>query len=384
MIMLWLSGLASLMAAAGCLYLIAATVLLGRFARRPLPRAAATPGVTILKPLHGEEPGLFENLASFWSQDYGGPVQMICGVHDATDPAAAVVERLRAARPDAAIDLVADPALHGQNRKVSNLVNMAPRMAHELIALSDADIRVGPQYLSGVVAALTQAGVAGVTCAYYGIAASGLPSRLVALGINGHFLPSVVVGVASGRATPCFGSTIALRSRTLAEIGGFAAFVDLLADDYALGAALRERGKVAIPPLLVAHVCGEASWRAMWRHELRWSRTVRGIDPAGHVGSIVTHPLPWALVALAVAPGPLVLAAALLVLLALACRIALVWRVGQVGGCPQPYWLVPPRDLLSFAVFLASFLGRNVSWKDRRFLVGADGHMRPQERAIEP
>jgi ceramide glucosyltransferase len=370
MLAYWSSVAALLIAVVGCGYLIVATILTGRCARAPMPSSTATPAVTILKPLYGDEQGLFDNLGSFAQQRYAGAVQMVCGVADARDGAIAVVERLREEAATRDIELVIDPTIHGANRKVASLINMAPRIRHDVVIISDSDIRAEPDYLARVTAALQQDRVGAVTCLYHGVAAGGLWSQLGALAINAHFLPSVVVGVASGLAQPCFGSTIALRRSTLAAIGGFAAFADRLDDDYAIGAAVHRQGHaVAIPPFTVAHLCSEPSFKDLWRHELRWARTIRSIDPLGHAGSAVTHALPFALIAMLLAPWSGLLApAAAVALAAVLCRAVLVRRIAQAFGLPpQPNWLLPVRDLVSFAVFVASFLGRRVSWKGHRY-----------------
>jgi len=371
MIAYWSSIAALLLAIVGCGYLLAATVLVGRFARAQTPpTTASTPRVTILKPLYGDEAGLFENLMSFAEQRYAGTVQIVCGVADAHDPAIAVVERLRGSPATRNLELIIDSTLHGANRKVSNLINMAPRIRHDVVILSDSDIRVAPDYLARVVAALQQPSVGAVTCLYHGVAAGDPWSQLGALFINAHFLPSVVLGLGSGLAQPCFGSTIALERSTLDAIGGFAAFVDRLDDDYAIGAAVRERGDlVAIPPFTVAHLCSEPSLNELWRHELRWARTIRNIAPLGHAGSAVMHPLAWAVIALAFSPwSGLLLPAIAATVAATLCRVVLLHGVARGFKLPsQPYWLVPVRDLLSFSVFVASFLGRGVSWKGHRY-----------------
>jgi ceramide glucosyltransferase len=375
--LVWGSVAASLIALVGCGYLVAAALLVGRFMRRRgRASPAATPDVTILKPLHGDEPGLLDNLASFCVQDYPGRVRIICGVQDPDDRAVAVVERLRARMSACAIDLVVETKLHGLNRKVSNLVNMAPSIRGDIVILSDSDIRVEPTYLRQAVAALEQPGVGGVTCLYYGVPVAGLWARLSALGINAHFLPSVIVGVSLGLAHPCFGSTVALRRSTLDQIGGFAAFADCIADDYAIGDALRAHGgTVAIPPFAVVHSCAQTSARQLWLHELRWARTIRSVDPAGYAGSVIAHPLPWALIAILLGASSAAFWPAVgLALAAIACRMALLRRVEQAGALPpQPYWLVPARDLLSFAVFVVSFLGRGVSWKGHHYRMLAGG-----------
>ncbi len=168
-----------------------------------------------------------------------------------------------------------------------------------MIVLADSDMLVGRDYLDRVVAALERPGVGAVTCLYRGIAVPGIWSRLATQWIDFHFLPSVVVGMALGLAKPCFGSTIALRRDTLERIGGFMAFKDRLADDYAIGEAVRGLGlSVAVPrDLVLGHTCTAASFGALLRQELRWSRTIRSLDPAGFVGSAVTHPIAWATLA---------------------------------------------------------------------------------------
>jgi len=377
MILFWSSVAASVVALVGCGYLVTAAILVGRFARdRASVCPAPAPGVTVLKPLHGDEPGLFDNLTSFCVQNYPGRQQIVCGVQDADDAAIAVVERLRELHADHDVDLVIETKVHGLNRKVSNLVNMAPRIRHDVVVLADSDMRVNPDYLSRVIAALAEPGIGAVTCLYYGVALTGIWARLCALVINAQFLPSVVVGVALGLARPCFGSTLALRRATLAEIGGFRPFADCLADDYAMGEALRAHGReISIPPFAVAHICTQTSLRELWRHELRWARTVRSIDPAGYAGSIVSHALPWALVAALVGAGSAALLPAIgLTIAAIAGRMALLRRVERAYALPpQAYWLVPACDLLSFAVFVFSFLSWEVSWKGRRLRMVAGG-----------
>ena len=377
MMLLWLSVTASLVAVAGCGFLLTVTILVARATGSPArPRAVVVPAVTVLKPLHGDEPGLLDNLGSFCSQDYPGPIQVVFGVQDPGDGAVAVVEHLQKTQAGRDLDLVIETKVHGLNRKVSNLVNMAPRIRHDVVVLADSDMRVDPGYLSRVTAALDEPGVGAVTCLYYGVPVAGVWSSLSALAINAHFLPGVVFGLAIGLARPCFGSTLALRRQTLGEIGGFIAFVDCLADDYAMGAALRARGHtISIPPFAVAHMCTEASARDFWRHELRWARTIKSIDPLGYAGSILAHPLPWALIAALLGAGSTAFLPAIAIALAsIGCRVALLRKVERAYALhPQAYWLVPARDLLSFILFVVSFFGRDVSWKGHRYRMVAGG-----------
>jgi ceramide glucosyltransferase len=365
-------SLCLVLAGLGCLYLLLACGVSLGFAIDATPKPAISPGATILKPLHGEEPVLRENLASFCNQDYGGEIQLIFGVKNPEDPAIAVVQGLAASFPARRIELVIDPAIHGTNLKISNLINMVGRARHDLIVLADSDIRVSRDYLEHIVAALEAPGVGAATCLYHGVAAGGLWSKLAALAIDGYFLPNVLVGLRSRLATPCFGSTIALWRRHLDEIGGLAALSNCLADDYAMGAALRRKGlKVAIPNMLVGHSCAEGSLKELWNHELRWARTIRTVDPRGYAGSLITHPLPFAL--LAIGAGASAWGAALAII-AISCRIVLLLATaGRHNLATPPYWLTPLRDLLSFAVYVWSFRRRGVEWRGHRYVVEASG-----------
>ena len=183
-----------------------------------------------------------------------------------------------------------------------------------------------------------------------------------------------MVGLAVGLARPCFGSTLALRRQTLGAIGGFKPFINCLADDYAMGEALRSRGcTISIPPFAIAHMCTLSSPREFWHHELRWARTIKSIDPVGYAGSIVAHPLPWALIAALLGAGSIALVPAIAIAVAsIVCRMALLRQVERAYALPpQAYWLVPARDVLSFILFVVSFLGRSVSWKGYRYRIVA-------------
>ena len=362
------------LAAAGCLYLIVAAAV-ARLPSGGRAAAAPPPAVSVLKPLHGDEPRLFDDLATFCAQDYPAPVEIVCGVRDPTDSAIAVVKRAQAAFPDADLKLVVDETPLGANLKVANLANIARRAGRDCLVISDSDIAVEPRYLERVAATLAGAGVGAVTCFYYGAAATGFWSQLSALAIDAHFLPNALFGLGAGLATPCFGSTIALTRARLTEIGGFEAVADRLADDYAIGEAVRARGlSVAVADVLVAHSCAETSFGELWRHELRWARTIRSVAPLGYAGSFLTHPLGAALIAAATGAPAL---GAGLAALAIVCRIVLFGAIRRrFGFAAPPSWLLPLRDLLSFATFVAGFFGGALSWRDKRFDLRPDGRLR--------
>jgi ceramide glucosyltransferase len=363
----------------GSAYASFAAILLGRFfARSPITEEPIhAPLVTILKPLCGAEPELEANLASFCHQIYPGQVQIVLGIQDAADPAAAIARRLISAHSHVAIDVEINAQSHGANRKISNVLNSVTHSRGEIIVLSDSDIRVGPNYLRQITDALHAPGVGLVTCLYRGLPVTGVWSRFAAAEIDHRFLPSVLVGLRLGLAKPCFGSTMALRAETLRQVGGFAAFADQLADDYAIGAAVRRLGlEVTIPPMVVDHVCSEHSFVELARRELRWARTIRLVDPLGYRGSVVTHPLPFALVAAALqgfAPASLAILG-----LVLACGLLVPLQFARsLGGGRVPIWLAPVRDLLSFAIFLVSFLPWRIMWRGRRYKVSSDGTLTP-------
>jgi len=384
--LLWLSPLCLVIAGAGCLYALAAALLVTRYGARPVPALPAVgehPAVTVLKPLCGLEPNLYENLETVLRQDYPGAVQIVFGVQNAADPAIGVVERLRAAYPNAWIDLVVDARQHGSNRKVSNLINMSERIAHPVIVLADSDMVVAPDYLARIVAELSQPGVTGVTCLYHGVPAfpganvKGAMGQLSALAIDGQFLPNVVMGVSLGLAKPCFGSTVAFTRDSLEAVGGFRRFRNDLADDYAVGAALRGLGgRVVIPSFTIGHTCVDTDLAGLWRHELRWNRTIRTVDPVGYAGSVVTHAFPIALLG-ALLPGAGTAALAVAAS-ALACRFLLCRQVEQAFGVPpRATWLLPIRDILSVLNFSCAFLSGAVTWKGHDYHVVADGTLIP-------
>ncbi|WP_371824226.1 bacteriohopanetetrol glucosamine biosynthesis glycosyltransferase HpnI [Methylosinus sp. KRF6] len=354
------SDISSAMAIVGCVYLLVASAVVLRFSRRRgQPKAPAVP-VTILKPLHGAEPRLAERIQAYCEQRYEGELQMICGVRDHADPATEAV-RIAQDAVGPRIELRIDPLQHGGNRKVSNLVNMARDARHEILVLSDSDIEVDQNYLTNVVSWFAQPDVGAVTCLYHGVPSKALWSRYAALAINAHFLPSVVLAISFGLARPCFGSTIAIRQSTLQNIGGLQAFADCLADDHAIGMAVRSAGrKVSIATSSLGHLCFEKSLKALFSNEVRAARTIRQICPLGHCGSVITHPLPMALIDFTVGGHH----GLVLIVAALASRALLCESVRHAFGLArQPHELIPARDLLSFAVFVTSLFGHSVEWR---------------------
>jgi ceramide glucosyltransferase len=369
-----LAILAGVLTLCGIGYLIASLIGLRRFIRLRDPILADLPPVTVLKPLHGAEPHLYENLASFCRQTYPS-FQIVFGIRRSHDPAIGIVRRLQADFPDLDLVLVLDPAVHGTNYKISNLMNMLSAAKHEILVIADSDMAVTPDYLSVIASALKDPAVGLATCLYAGQPMEGLWSKLGAAHINHGFFPSVLVGrVVNGRAG-CFGATMALRRADLEAIGGFHALRNLLADDYFLGAKVQALGKTLhLTGMVVDDYVFEPSLRKLFLHELRWARTIRSIAPVDFAGTLVTHPLAWSFAALALSLGEawaIGLCAA-----AFAVRIMTIRVFDHTLGTPRtPTYLIPIRDLLSFVVLAAAYSGRTVAWRDRWFRVDADGQL---------
>jgi len=377
----WTAELCVAGAVLGCIYALLVSVLVVRYARARNTRRGAAIPVSILKPLHGTEPRLFAQLASFCNQDYGAPIQIVFGTQDPHDPALSVVERLKAALPDKRLDVKIDSREHGSNRKVSNLVNMMPLARHDVLIVADSDIKVGPNYLSQLIAELQTPGVGAVTCLYHGIGGAGIWSRLAASAINTHFIPQVIMALGFRLAQPCFGATIAIRRETLNRIGGFSSFADYLAEDYAMGDSVRALGeKVTVPPFVVGHVCYENDMAELLDQQLRFSRTIRSIDPIGYAGSIITHPLPLALIAaLLGGEGTIPLLVAVL-----ACRGILCLAVERAFGFSgESVWLIPLQDLISFGAYCAAFFGTAVNWHGQRYRL-SNGRLVPDQSETAP
>lgn len=367
-------GWTSLMLAqVGALYMVVAGSSAITAFKRAKRRSGSSPAVTIIKPLKGAQEGLGEILERFCRQDYAGETQILFGVSDANDPAIGVVRALQRRHPDFDIELRIDPRIHGANLKASNLINIVGAAKHNVLVLSDADIIVGPDYLRTVVDTLAEPGVGLVTCFYVGSERDGLWSQLSAMAINYQFIPGAVLGKTLGLAEPCFGSTVAMRAHLLDRVGGFAAFANHLADDYEIGRAVRSLGlTIAMPPMVVAHVCDEATAGQFAGRELRWGRAVRQINPWGYVGSIISYPLALTLIATALlGPLPLMLdLVAATIVMRISFKLAFDAATGASAG---RWWLIPVSDLLAFGLFVASFGINRVGWRGSSFRVSREG-----------
>jgi len=319
------------------------------------PEGTGLRPVSVLKPLCGADPRLYENLAGLCRQQHPA-FQLVFGVRAPDDAAIAVVERLQADFPDCDIVLVIDPRVHGSNLKVSNLINLLPQARYTWLVVADSDIAVQPDYLARVTAPLSDATVGVVTCLYRGRPASGLWSLLGAQFIDDWFAPSVRVAHGFGSSRFSFGATIALRRDVLDAIGGFSSLSNRLADDFWLGELTRHQGlRTVLSDVIVLTDVTETRLAALWAHELRWLRTIRSLNPAGFAFTFITFTWPMLALACWLAPTPIVLGVSLAGVSA-RCMLA-----GGAGAALR----APLRDTLLLAGWATAMFGQHVRWRDQ-------------------
>ena len=334
-------------AVAGAYQALAAIASLWRLARRD-PVARELPPVSILKPVYGLDPHFAECIRSHAAQDYP-EYEILFGVRDPADPAVAVIEKLGCEKVR-----VIQSGTAARNGKVGVLADLAAAAQYPILVVNDSDIRVPRDYLKRIVAPLEDPRIGMVTCLYRARADSW-PGRLEALGIATDFAPSVLVAPLVGVSEFALGSTMAFRAADLARAGGFAAIADYIADDYQLSRRIRGLGlKVHIARCVVETSLGAPSWTAVWRHQVRWARTIRVSRGGGYLGLPVTNATLWAIV-LGNWPllGVRLLAGVLAGAAVLRDRNALRYA-----------WLIPLRDLGGLAVWLAGLFGSEVHWRD--------------------
>jgi ceramide glucosyltransferase len=328
------------------------------------------PSVSMLKPLKGTDPDIYESFRSHCLQDYP-EYEIIFGVSDADDPAVVSVHQLQREFPDRAIRLVVSPNKLGANVKVSNLEQMLSTARHQHLLVNDSDIRVEPDYLRRVIAPLVDERVGMVTCLYRGVAASTFGSQLESLGISTDFCPGVLVArQLEGGLRFGLGSTLAFRRADLERIGGFKSIVDFLADDYELGRRIAGLGlRVVLSDIVVETHLPAYDLRGFFAHQLRWARGVRDSRAAGYLGLVSTYGLMWALLALIAAraaPWSWALLG-VIVLLRLAVALTVGKSVLRDSQLLKHLWLLPVRDLVAVLVWIASFAGHTVTWRGDRF-----------------
>lgn len=357
-----------------CIYCLICLWAAAGFARDPKKPASADnflPPVSILKPLKGIDPEIYESFRSHCAQDYP-KYEIIFGVSEPDDPVIEAVRRLQQEFPERKIRLVECKEKLGTNIKVSNLAQMLPATAFEYLTVNDSDIRVPPDYLRRVISLLRDDGTGMVTCPYRGVPADTLGSRLEALGISTDFCPSVLVARRLEGIRFALGSTMAFRRKDLQKIGGFEAIVDYLADDYELGKRIAGLSlNVHLADLAVETFLPPYSLGEFFAHQVRWARGVRDARRGGYLGLIFTFGTFWATVALLASRGAIWTWAALAAVLALRWCVALRVGAGIIGDsyAKKNWWLLPLRDLCAAGVWFASLFGHTVTWRGERYVL---------------
>ncbi len=355
------------------LYYLLAIYSARRFFRTaPPPNNDFTPPVSILKPVRGLDTDAYNNFSSFCRLDYPDYEILFCVADDA-DPAIPVIEKLKADFPQRQIRLLIGVVAIGANAKVNKLCRLAREAQHDLLVMSDSDIVVAPNYLRAVVAPFRDARVGAVTCMYLGLTAPGLGPELEAIGATSDFFAAVIVARQLRGVDFGLGATIATTRRHLAEVGGFEAFADYLADDYELCHRIAKRGhRVELIPHAVHTHYPPENFSEFFAHQLRWSLAFRASRLDGYLGMVFMQGLPWSVAAAfyACAMGNGLLAASY-VAAYLVPRCLLAWEMG-VRGFKDPlirrkWWLVPLRDLAWFVVWLAGLFRNRLIWRGTKF-----------------
>src|ERR1051325_955717 len=342
-----------------------------RFSRRPQETSndEFSPHVSVLKPVHGVDFGSEENFASFCRQNYPN-YEILFAVNGESDPAVPLIRKLIASYPGRKIRLVISAPFLGENRKVNNLALMVREASHEILAITDGDVRVGPDYLRNVVVPFADNATGAVTSLYRGVTQRSFFGELEALGAATDFAAGVLVAERTEGLHFALGASIVTTKSWIQRIGGLEPIAHLLADDYELGNRIAGAGgEVILSSEVVATMYPMQTLQGFWDHQLRWARTVRLCRPVSYIGLIFTHGLPWAAVAAILAHTKLVAAACIAGYLL--PRLAVAWAVGvRVLGddtVRRRWWLIPVRDAIHFVIWLASFGSNRVTWGDAQF-----------------
>jgi ceramide glucosyltransferase len=337
--------------------------------RLPPVNRTFTPPVSIIKPVRNVDREAYENFASFCRLDYP-EYEIVFAVADRDDPVIPVIKKLQKSFPTCSIRLVTTVANLGANNKVNNLCQLVQEAKHELIVVSDSDVRVEPDYLRNVVAPFSDPQMGVVTTLYRGISGRGLTSALGDLGMYTDSAPGALVArKLEGKMRFAFGWTMATTKKVLSEIGGFESMVNHHSDDFELGNRISKLGyRVELMRKPVSMVLPDESFREFLKHELRWSIGLRNVRPVGYVGMLLTHGLPWTFLAgsVAVAAGWGSIAVAYAVAY-LALRLGAVWTTAVWGlgdsKIGRKLYLVPLRDAISFVVWVRGFFSNRIVWR---------------------
>ena len=360
---------------AGSLVYCALVVVAVHKYRRVTPaRGGERTPISILKPLAGLDLGLEENLRSFFGQRYAGAFEILLAVRRGDDPAVAVVEKLRGEFPQIPSRLIVTGEPPYANAKVYSLDRMMREARHDLLVMSDSDIRVDERMLEVVAGEFADEGVGLATCPYRAIAGASLWSRLEAAGMDTEFWGGALVARMLEGMKFAVGPTIVARRKVLEKIGGWDAVKEYLAEDFVLGQKAAETGAgVILSSYVIEHRIGSHDLRTNFGHRLRWARSTRRSRPAGYVGQVFTNPLPVALALVAIAPGwwPALVATVLM----------RTWAAHAVAskalGARVAWALLPLQDLLSFGFWTAGFFGNSIHWRGHTYRLLRDGRFVP-------
>ena len=365
-----------------------------RQARLDAIRAASVsdellPPVTILKPVHGIEPRLAENLESFFQQDYPN-FEVVFGARDADDSALAVAEQVRARYPHLKSAIILSGAPTWPNAKVFSLAKMIAASAHDYLVISDSDVKVAPDFLRNVIPPLLEDKVGLVTCPYQGVPAGDLWSRLEALGMSVEMPSGVMVADMMEGMRFAMGAVMATRRNALARIGGIATTADYYSDDFVLGNEVWTAGySVVLSHYLVQHVLVPRSFWQTFGDQLRWMKSTRYSRPMGHLGTGLTFAMPFGILGLIAALAlhhPALGGALLAAAVVNRClqSIAVGWGIVRDRRALRDCWLYPLRDLQGFLTWIGSYSSRSFLWRGEVYRFGAGGRITPQRRPAEP
>jgi ceramide glucosyltransferase len=336
-----------------------------------------TPPVTILKPVKGMDAGSYENFASFCRQEYPA-FQIVFACASADDPVVPVIGRIMADFPDHDIELVVDGSIHGPNYKVCNLMNAWPQVKHDIVIVCDSDVRVEPYYLREVCAPFSDPGVGLVTSLYRTSGVHGAATAVEALGFTAEMVPNVMTALRLEGLSFALGASMAVRREALEKIGGFAALVDYLADDYQLGNKVWRAGyRLELSAYFVESVMHAESLASVLSRQLRWARTMRVSRPGGYFASGITQPFPAACLAVILSGLSVHGFVALLLLYGVRSLVALIFSRRFLGDglLPRWLWLLPIRDGFGFVTWALAFLGRRVRWRGHLFRLVPGGRI---------
>ncbi len=343
--------------------------------RRDMAPAAAA--ATVLKPLKGLDSETRHCLQSWMEQDFTGSLQFLFGVAVPDDPVCQLVRELQATHPGLDIQLVICPESFGPNAKVSTLIQLEGLAKHPVVVISDADVLVPPDCMRQLLAEFHDQQIGLVNCFYALANPATTALRWEAVAINADFWSQVLQNLTFAKMNYALGAVMAIPRDTLRDMGGFRAVVDYLADDYQLGNRIFKQGKkIVLSPVVVECWTPPQSWRQVWSHQLRWSRTIRFCHPVGYGLSVLSNATLWPLLWLAFCPG-LLPAAALVASLSLRAASAawLQFRLTRHWAHLPHAWLAPVKDLLAFALWLISWTGRDVIWRGQRFRIQHRGRL---------